>query len=144
LRIEVGLPLRRLAAVQILDMPGFGDPQPGAPSGNLAAHHVEAEIWCTVSTQAWKESERCARDTLPRRLNARSQLVATHTDLLQAQDRPKLVARLNEQVGAHFTDIILLSTLEAIAAMGGEGREAAAWTASGAEALETALAALLA
>lgn len=143
LRIEVGLPSPRLAAIQILDMPGFADPQPGAPVVSLSPHHVDAEIWCTVSTQAWKESERCARGTLPRRLNTRSLLVATHTDLLQEQDRTKLLARLREEVGETFTDIILLSTLEAIAVMGREGRGGAAWTTCGAGALESALAALL-
>jgi GTPase SAR1 family protein len=142
LRIEVGLPSPRLAAMQILDLPGFVDSRSGGPDVDLAAHHIDATIWCTVSTQAWKESERSARSMLPPRLDARSVLVATHSDLLQGPDRRKLMARLRDEVGTSFTGIVLLSTLEAIALMGMD-RSGPAWVATGAEALETALAALL-
>ena len=80
LRLEVGLPSPRLAAMQILDLPGFSDSRSGAPVVDPAAHHVDATIWCTVSTQAWKESERSAWSMLSPRLGARSLLVATHKD----------------------------------------------------------------
>jgi hypothetical protein len=141
-RLEVGLPSPRLAAVQILDLPGFILARSGGPAFDLAVHHVDATIWCTVSTQAWKESERSARGTLSRRLNARSLLVATHSDLLQEADRPRLLARLREEVGGSFTAIIPLATLNAIAVMGND-RAGTAWVASGADALEAALSALL-
>jgi hypothetical protein len=140
-RVEVGLPSPRLAAMQVLDLPGFMGSRSGRPLVNLAAHHVDATLWCTVCTQAWKESERSAWSTLPARLGARSLLVATHSDLLQEPDRQKLRGRLRDEVGTSFTGILLLSTLEAIALMGrGHGP---AWVATGAEALEASLAALL-
>lgn len=142
-RVEVGLPAPRLAAIQVLDLPGLAASRSGGPFVNLAAHRVDAVIWCTVSTQAWKESERWAWSTLSPRLKARILLVATHCDLLQTPDRQKLWGRLDEEVGASFTSIVLLSTLEAIAVMSRERRAGPAWAATGADALEAALAALL-
>jgi hypothetical protein len=143
-RIEVGLPAPRLAAMQVLDLPGFVGYRSGGPFTSLAAHRVDATIWCTVSTQAWKESERSAWSTLSPRLNARSLLVATHADLLREADREKLKWRLQEEVGASFTSILLMSTLEAIAVMGRDSRSGPGWLATGAEVLEAGLAALLA
>ena len=144
LRIEVGLPSPRLAAMQVLDLPGFAGSRWGAPVVELAAHHVDATIWCTVSTQAWKESERSTWSMLSPRLSARSLLVATHNDLLhRLADRQSLMARLHQEVGTAFMGIIPLATLDAISVMGDEHRAGTAWAASGAKALESALAALL-
>jgi hypothetical protein len=144
LRVEVGLPSPRLAAMQILDLPGFSESRSGAPVIDPAAHQVDATIWCTASTQAWKESERSAWSMLSPRLGARSLLVATHRDLLhRPEDRRRLMARLQEEVGTSFASIVSLATLDAIAVMGDDQRGGAGWTASGAAALETALAALL-
>jgi hypothetical protein len=145
-RVEVGLPSSRLREMQILDLPGLSDP--GSRSGNvdLASHHVDAVAWCTMSTQAWKESERTAWSMLPARLQARGLLVATHRDLLQdPDDRRKLLSRLREEVGASFRSIVLLATLEAVAVMQRDqkGLAGAAWIASGAETLNTELGALL-
>src|SRR5262249_47282501 len=81
-RIDVGVPLRRLRSVQILDLPGFIDPASGHVVVDAAAHNVDAAIWCTMSTQAWKESERAAWEMLPPRISSRGLLVATHCDLL--------------------------------------------------------------
>jgi energy-coupling factor transporter ATP-binding protein EcfA2 len=145
-RIEVGLPSPRLRTIQILDLPGLSDPRMGGSDVDLAAHHVDAAIWCTMSTQAWKESERTAWSMLSPRLAARGVLVATHRDLLHdPRDRQKLLARLREEVGTSFTSIILMSTLDALAVMGKghRGLSGAAWIASGAEALEAALGSLL-
>src|SRR5262245_5494032 len=80
-RVEVGLPSPRLRGMQILDLPGLADPRLGGAAVDLAAHHVGAVIWCTMSTQAWKESERTVWSVLPSRLNSRGLLVATHRDL---------------------------------------------------------------
>jgi hypothetical protein len=144
LRIEVGLPSPRLAAMQVLDLPGLSRDRWSEAFVDLSQHHVDATIWCTVSTQAWKESERSAWSMLPQRLSARSLLVATHSDLLRrTQDSESLMARLRYEVGTSFTGIVSLATLDAIAVMGESQRGGAAWAASGAAALESALAALL-
>jgi hypothetical protein len=145
-RIDVGLPSRRLRTVQILDLPGFIDPISGRVVVDAAAHNVDAAIWCTMSTQAWKESERAAWEMLPPRIGSRGLLVATHRDLLHdPNDRHKLLARLHKEAGASFRGIILLSTVEALEIMAGgrNGAAEVAWVSSGAEALEGALGALV-
>jgi hypothetical protein len=142
-RIDVGLPSRRLRRMQILDLPGFTCPVTGSVVVDTAAHNVDAAIWCTMSTQAWKESERCAWEMLPPRIGSRALLVATHCDLLHnPDDRQKLRTRLKEQVRGLFQGVILLSTLEAMAG-NRKGHPEAASDASGAHALESALGALL-
>lgn len=145
-RIDVGLPSQRLRTMQILDLPGFIDPMSGCVDIDPAAHSMDVAIWCTMSTQAWKESERAAWEQLPPRIGSRGVLVATHCDLLHDPgDREKLLLRLREEAAASFRSILLLSTAEALDVMAGNrnGGSAAAWAASGAEALERALSALL-
>jgi len=145
-RIEVGLPSARLRAIQILDLPGLSSSRSGGSVVDLAPHQVDAALWCTMSTQAWKETERTAWSLLPARVHARGVLVSTHRDLLpDPGDRRKLLARLRQEVGASFRSIVLVSTLDALAVMGKgqKGLAGAAWIASGAEALEAALGALV-
>jgi hypothetical protein len=145
-RIDVGLPSRRLRVMQLLDLPGFADPDGGTCASDLAHHDVDAAIWCTMSTQAWKESERTAWSMFSPRLGARGLLVATHRDLLHdPEHRNKLMARLREEVGTSFNGIILMATLDALGMMAGgqKAPSASAWIASGAEALESSLLALL-
>jgi hypothetical protein len=149
-RIDVGLPSPRLRAMQVLDLPGFLCPVTGSIVVDTAAHNVDAAIWCTMSTQAWKESERAAWAMLPPRISSRGLLVATHSDLLHSPgDRQKLLMRLKEEAGASFRSVMLLSTLEALKALeGAGGRNGAsaselAWRMSGADALESVLNALL-
>jgi hypothetical protein len=145
-RIDVGLPSHRLRSVQVLDLPGCIDPITGNVVVDAVAHNVDAAIWCTMSTQAWKESERAAWEMMPPRIGSRGLLVATHCDLLHnPNDREKLMARLRAQAGASFRGILLLSTLEALEATAGNQKGAAAgvWDASGGGALESALGALL-
>jgi hypothetical protein len=145
-RIEVGLPSTRLRAMQILDLPGLSELRPGGPVVDLAVHQVDAALWCTMSTQAWKESERVAWSMLPARLHGRGILVSTHCDLLRdPTDRRKLLERLRQDVGTSFRSIVLLSTLDAVGVMARDrkGLAGATWLASGAETLGTELGALL-
>jgi predicted nucleic acid-binding protein len=145
-RLEVGLPTERLRTVQIIDLPGIADPKFHAPDIEAEVRDADAVLWCTVSTQAWKESERSAWRDLPARLRARGLLVATHADLLQDhRDADKLLQRLRGETGALFKDVVLVSTLWALALVGRQGNHAGedAWRASGAEALDAALYRLL-
>jgi 50S ribosome-binding GTPase len=140
-RLEVGLPSERLQAVQILDLPGLADARFDGSISDLASHSVDLAIWCTLSTQAWKESERVAWEQIPARLHSRGLLAATHSDLLRNEDLEKLVRRLRDVAGSSFWDILPMSTVEALAVMAEdrEGPAGAIWKASGADALETAL-----
>jgi tRNA U34 5-carboxymethylaminomethyl modifying GTPase MnmE/TrmE len=147
-RIDVGLPSPRLRVMQLLDLPGMLCPVTGSIVVDTAAHNVDAAVWCTMSTQAWKESERAAWEMMPPRIASRALLVATHCDLLHDPgDRQKLLMRLRELAGVSFRSVQLLSTpdaLKALEAVGSRnGAAGLAWKTSGAEALENALAALL-
>jgi hypothetical protein len=145
-RLEVGLPSERLRAVQILDLPGLADARFDGSIDDIATHAADVALWCTVSTQAWKESERVAWDEIPERLRSRGLLVATHCDLLRnPADRDKLLCRLHDEAGSSFRDVLPISTVEALAVARKDhaGTSGAIWKASGAEALETALDALL-
>jgi GTPase SAR1 family protein len=146
-RIEVGLPSARLQAMQLLDLPGLSGLRSGGTDVDLGFHQVDAALWCTLSTQAWKESERCAWSMLPARLHERGILVSTHSDLLRdPADKRKLLERLRQDVGSSFRGIVLLSTLDALHVMGRDrkGLAGAAWVASGAETLGNELVVLLA
>src|SRR5262249_51027772 len=143
-RVEVGLPSPQLRAVQILDLPGLANPPFDWSLEDLSLHGVDAVLWCTLSTQAWKESERAAWDRLPLRLRRRGLLVITHRDALaDANDREKLLNRVRRDAGS-FQDIVMVSTNEALALLDGPaGPAETAWKASGADQLEAALAELV-
>jgi hypothetical protein len=145
-RLDVGLPSPGLRAAQILDLPSLAGPRADPSQVDLAVHAVDAVLWCTVSTQAWKESERVAWSEMPARLRACGLLVATHADLLaNARDCEKLLTRLRSECGSMFRDIIMVSTVNALALVRNDELvpPAAAWQASGAHALDAALSALL-
>jgi hypothetical protein len=145
-RLQVGLPTQRLRALEILDLPGFADPRFRGAGIDTAVHDVHAVLWCTVSTQAWKESERTVWESLPARLRARALLVATHADLLHdARDADKLLHRLHRESGSLFQGVVLIATQDALALtrQRQEGEAGDAWQATGAYALEQALHGLL-
>lgn len=145
-RVEVGLPSPRLRAMQLLDLPGLADPRLGKSVAELAFHQIDAALWCTVSTQAWKHSERVAWSLLPDRLRTHGLLVATHRDLLhEPGDAEKLRGRLRREAGPSFRDVVSMSTTDALAVMKQENKGLAGltWEVSGAEALEAALGELL-
>jgi energy-coupling factor transporter ATP-binding protein EcfA2 len=145
-RLEVGLPSERLRAIQILDLPGLADARFDGSIEELACHAADVALWCTLSTQAWKESERAAWEEIPARLRGRGLLVATHCDLLRdPADLDKLLRRLRAEAGSSFRDILPMSTVEAltVAREDHAGASGAVWKASGADALETALNELL-
>ena len=137
----MGLPSRRLRTIEILDCPGLS----ASEHPELASHAVDLALWCTVSIQAWKESERVAWSQLPARLRSCGLLVSTHADLLpDDQDRSKLLTRLRSECGSMFRDVILVATGDALALAQDERAPAAeAWHATGADMLEAALSALL-
>jgi tRNA U34 5-carboxymethylaminomethyl modifying GTPase MnmE/TrmE len=144
-RLEVGLPSPRLRAIEILDLPGLADPRFERGMGDLLLQTADVVLWCTVCTQAWKESERIAWDSLPVRLRRYALLLATHSDLVQdVKDLPKLMRRLRQEAGA-FSDVLPVATSNALALLKENSNELghAAWVATGADALEKALDGLL-
>jgi hypothetical protein len=144
-RLEVGLPSPYLRGIEILDLPGLADPRFDRGIDDLMLPTADVLVWCTVSTQAWKESERIAWQTLPARLRRWALLVVTHSDLVRdAQDTHKLLRRLRLEAG-EFRDILPVSTITALALLQGERDDPdnARWLATGADALDVALNQLL-
>jgi hypothetical protein len=112
LRLEVGLPSEQLRHLQVLDLPGLSDPRFDETATDLAAHSIDAVLWCTVATQAWKESERLAWTRVAPRLRSRGLLAVTHRDLLRdTADQIKLMTRLHHQAGPEFQDIVMVSSV---------------------------------
>ena len=110
-RLEVGLPSPMLMNAQFIDLPGVGDPRFDDAAAEIAPHGVDAVLWCTVATQAWKESERLAWSTIPPRVLDRCLMVVTHRDLIRdVQDETKIMDRLRNVASGEFQEIILLST----------------------------------
>jgi hypothetical protein len=110
LRLEVGLPIAWLDTVQLLELPGLADPNFRFAALDLATAGVDGAIWCTASTQAWKESERDWWEQLSARLRNRAILVVTHADLLRSElDREKLLKRLHNAVASEFKEIVVFS-----------------------------------
>ena len=144
-RLEVGLPSPCLGGMEILDLPGLADPRFDRGIGEPMLQTADVLVWCTVSTQAWKESERTAWQMLPARLRRWALLVVTHSDLVRdAQDAHKLLRRLSIEAG-EFRDILLVSTTNALAVLQGErdDQDIASWLATGADGLDAALNQLL-
>jgi hypothetical protein len=143
--LEVGLPSPRLHGLEILDLPGLADPRFERGMGDLMLATAHVLLWCTASTQAWKESERIAWEILPAPLRRHALLVVTHSDLVNdARDTHKLLRRLRMEAGA-FRDILLVSTTNALALLQAKRDELghAAWIATGADGLDVALDQLL-
>lgn len=144
LRIVVGMPVPHLAACEFVDFPGFADPWLSYGAAEIARHPVDAAIWCTFSTQAWKESESTAWRMLPRRIRSLSVLAVTSKDLLSDEQVAKVMARLGKAV-PEFTAQIAVSAVTARRAIGGDGgiEDEALWRNSGAEGLYAILHRLL-
>ena len=141
----VGLPILHLRGCEIMDFPGFADPWLGYRSTDVARHRVDVSVWCTFSTQAWKESERAAWKRLPQRMRTHALLLGTSKDLLRAEQAEKVKARLEKTAGGDFHSVVLLSSMQARQALGPKGavKDARLWQASGAADFFGGLAALL-
>jgi hypothetical protein len=135
IRIHVGLPIPHLRACEIVDFPGFADPWLTYGVLDISCHPVDAAIWCTFSTQAWKESESTAWRILPARIRANSLLAVTNMDLLDADQISKVMARIRKAAGGDFKEFALLSAIEGRRALSDRGtvRDPELWRASGAE-----------
>jgi Dynamin family len=116
MRVEVGLPIEALERVEILDFPGNANPLLPVALAEVLRHGVDAAVWTTVATQAWRESERAAWLGLPLRLRLQGILAVTHCDLVATpRDLSHLQARLERDAKQHFQAMCFLN------ACGGSG-----------------------
>ncbi|MBX2805281.1 MAG: dynamin family protein [Hyphomicrobiales bacterium] len=132
--VRVKLPVAVLRACEILDFPGLSDPLLGYESASMFSHRIDAAIWCTFSTQAWKESEALVWRNVPARIREYGLLALTNKDRLNAKQLAKVKARLEQVARPDFQDVACLASLDALKALNGDGhvQEDDAWRNSGA------------
>ncbi len=123
-----------LREFELIDTPGISDPNLADGYRQAMTVGLDALIWCTHATQAWRESERRAFMALPEELRAQSVLLATRSDKLSPEDRQKVKGRLDRECGSLFREVIMFSTVDAIAACEA-GDEDGLFVTSGADAL---------
>jgi hypothetical protein len=140
---DVGMPGELLRHVELLDTPGFADPFHDHHSTLDAVETADVCVWCTLATQAWRESERQTWMNLPSRFRTNGILVVTHVDTLgHSGEQMRVRSRLEREAGGLFGDIVLLSVPDAVrAAPAGQGRisDPRLWRDSGGGALVAAL-----
>ena len=101
--LEVGLPSGILHSVEILDLP--------VGQLGLPGYGMDAAIWTTVATQAWRESERAQWTKLPQAIRSRSLLAVTFCDLVAGRENnlKRLQARLETSAKPHFRGICFVA-----------------------------------
>lgn len=134
LYVRVELPFSVLRACEILDFPGLSDPLLGYKSANIFSHRIDAAIWCTFSTQAWKESESMVWRNIPARIRENGLLALTNKDRLKKDQLAKVMARLDKVARSDFQDFAFLSSLDALKALNSDGhvQNEKVWRDSGA------------
>ncbi|WP_170421162.1 dynamin family protein [Ruegeria arenilitoris] len=128
--IRIYLEADILEAVDLIDTPGISDPKIQADVWRRAVGQANGVLWCTHSTQAWRETERATWVSLPERLQHNSLLLVTRADALDLKDRQKVLRRINREAGHLFNRTILFSARDAIFARDKTG-DAELWSRSG-------------
>ena len=131
--VRVFAPAPMLQRCDIIDTPGISDPNLAEDSWRFAVGAANFMIWCTSSTQAWRETERSTWVSLPERLRANSVMTVTRSDKLGQGDRDKVARRLSRESFGLFGSLVFLATPMAV-----RGRsileqtgDEALWTLSG-------------
>ena len=137
--IEIIQPQALLQSVELVE----GRACPEGAGKSLLRHVLPLDlvIWCTLATQAWKETERQSWRHLPTKLRRRAVLLVTYKDAIGAKDEAKLISRMERDAGLFFSDIVLVSLRQAAEAIGWGGAIAneVNWQASGAVGAEMVL-----
>lgn len=112
-----------LGACDLIDFPGISDPNMSAEVWQRVLDEVDAVLWCTHATQAWRQSEAAVWETIPQAVREKSILLVTRFDKLTTdRDRYRVMARLNKETEGLFNGIFPISLTQALAA--GEDQEA--------------------
>ena len=108
--LDVFLPNNTLKKFRLLDTPGISDPEHDTNATLEAVQGADAVIWCTMATQAWKDSEAAFSDLLPVDIRKNSILVITHTDALNTDEEAKRVLRrVQGQTKGEFGCVLMAS-----------------------------------
>lgn len=121
-----------LGLCDLIDFPGISDPNMSAEVWQRMVPEVDAVLWCTHATQAWRQSEAAAWESIPEHIRARSALLITRFDKLTTQrDKLRVVSRVKKETAGLFEAIFPISLTDALSA----GDDYEAFQASGGGAL---------
>ncbi len=115
--VKVFLDAEVLEFCDLIDMPGTSDPNMAPEVWESMVSRADGVVWCTPSTQAWRQTEAALWDELSVDLSDRSLLLITRMDkLLTERDRARVVARVRREVDGQFRAVFPLSLTQAMAA----------------------------
>ncbi len=118
-----------LEVCDLIDFPGISDPNMSSEVWERMLTEIDAVIWCTHATQAWRQSEAAVWETMPDLIKQNSVLLITRYDkLTNEKDRQRVFKRVSRETRGQFGGTFPISLLQAIKA--GENYEL--WDASGA------------
>jgi len=125
-----------LRICDIIDMPGISDPNMSPEIWQRVLPEVDAILWCTHATQAWRQSEAAVWDTIPDEIRQKSLLVVTRFDKLRTDsDRKRVLRRIKVETKGTFRAIFPIALIEALASK----NEPEKWQTSGADAFTNEL-----
>ncbi len=108
-----------LEICDLIDTPGSSDPNIAPIAWERIAAIADVAVWCSPSTQAWRQSEAASWSEMPERLRQNSVLLLTRADKLTTDtDREKVLRRVTNEAGHLFTSVHMgsLLNLEAVQA----------------------------
>ncbi|MDO6590946.1 hypothetical protein DS901_11125 [Loktanella sp. D2R18] len=118
-----------LDACDLIDFPGISDPNMSSDVWERMLPEVDAVIWLTHATQAWRQSEASVWDAMPEAVRANSILLITRFDKLTTEkDRLRVFKRVRRETAGQFAATFPISLLQALQA----GEDFDLWDASGA------------
>lgn len=103
-----------LQMCDIIDMPGISDPNMSPDVWERIMPAADAVIWCSPSTQAWRQSEAAVWEGMDARVHGNSMLLLTRSDmLLTERDKAKVLKRVRNETEGLFSHVQLISLLQA-------------------------------
>ena len=118
-----------LDVCDLIDFPGISDPNMSSDVVERMLEEIDAVLWCTHATQAWRQSEQAVWDQMPDEVKKRSILLITRFDkLTNERDRGRVLKRVLHETKGQFGGTFPISLTQALKA----GDDFEAWDASGA------------
>lgn len=118
-----------LDVCDLIDFPGISDPNMSSNVWERMLPEVDAVIWCTHATQAWRQSEAAVWEIMPDAVREHSILLITRYDKLTTDnDRRRVFKRVRRETDGMFGGTFPISLLQALQA----GDDYDLWDGSGA------------
>ncbi len=118
-----------LDVCDLIDFPGISDPNMSTDVVERMLEEVDAVLWCTHATQAWRQSEQAVWEQMPEAVKKRSILLITRFDKLTTErDRGRVLKRVMHETKGQFGGTFPISLLQALQA----GEDYEKWDSSGA------------